>query len=357
MPDPENITETSLSRRQLIAAGLAGLSTAALGGGTLERVLAQPAAPFRIDVHHHLFPPTLVEALTKANLGTRPASDWTPQRSIEDMDKAGIAVAMTSITTPGVSFLDVATARAVARECNEYAAKLRETNKGRFGIFLALPMQDADGALAEIAYGLDTLKADGIAMLTSYGDVWLGHPKFEPIFEELNRRKAIVYTHPTSANCCRNIQPAFPDSIIEWGTDTTRAIAGIVFSGAAHKYRDIKFIFSHAGGTMPFLAERFTLAPQTLLGPEQKKALTAAVPEGVAAELQRFYYDTAQATHPAPLTALTKLIPISQILYGTDYPYRRGAENVQGLAAFGFTPSDLAAIEFGNAARIMPKYA
>ena len=357
MPNNPPRPAPALTRRQLLASGLAGFSAATLTSGLPEGLHAQPVAPFRIDVHHHLSPPTLIEAMTKAKLGNRPAYDWTPQRSIEDMDKAGIAVAMTSITTPGISFLDTATARAVARECNEYAAKLRDTNKGRFGVFLALPMQDADGALAEIAYGLDTLKADGIAMLTSYGDVWLGHPKFEPIFQELNRRKTIVYTHPTSANCCRNIQPIIPDAVIEWGTDTTRAIADIVFSGAARKYRDIKFIFSHAGGTMPFLAERFTLAPKFALGAAQQKALLEAVPDGVAAELKRFYYDTAQATHPAPLAALTKLIPISQILYGTDYPYRTGAEHVQGLASFGFSPADLAAIEHGNATRIMPKYA
>lgn len=342
--------EPAPSRRQLIAAGLSGIAAATVGGGILAPLSAQSAKPLRIDVHHHLSPPAFIEALTKANLGTKPLFDWTPARAIEDMDKAGVAISMTSITQPALSFLQPAQARAVARECNDYAAKLRETNKGRFGMFVALPLPDIDGTLAEIAYGLDTLKADGIAMLTSYGDVWLGHPKFIPVFEELNRRKAIVYTHPTSANCCRNIQPQFPDNVIEWGTDTTRAIADIVFSGAAQKYRDIKFIFSHAGGTMPFLAERFDLVPKL------EKKVASFVPDGVAAELRRFHYDTAQATHAAPLAALLKLIPVSQVLFGTDYPYRRAIENVEGLAAHGFTPADLNAIEYGNAARLMPQY-
>ena len=338
-----------LTRRELIAAGLAGLSAASLGGGR-----AHAAAPFRIDVHHHLSPPAWIAAAAK--LVGKPALDWTPQRAIDDMDKAGIAISMTSITTPAMSFLEAASARTLAHDCNEYAAKLRETNKGRFGVFLALPLPYIDETLAEIAYGMETLKADGVAMLTSYGDTWLGHPKFAPVFEELNRRKAVVYTHPTSANCCRNLQPQIPDNVVEWGTDTTRAIADIVFSGAARKYRDIKFIFSHAGGTMPFLAERFTLAPKLTAGPMQT-AINAAVPEGVEAELRRFYYDTAQATHPAPLSALLKLVPISQVLLGTDYPFRSGVDNVQGLAAYGFTSADLAAIERGNAARLLPAYA
>jgi 6-methylsalicylate decarboxylase len=186
-------------------------------------------------------------------------------------------------------------------------------------------------------------------MLTSYGDSWLGHPKFAPVFDELNRRKAVVYTHPTSANCCRNLIPDVAETIIEFGTDTTRTIADIVFTGAAHKYRDIKFIFSHAGGTMPFLAERFLLAPKL------NKTLEARVPDGVEATLKRFHYDTAQATHPAPLAAFLKLVPVSQLMFGSDYPYRTAISNVEGLAAYGFTPADLAAIERGNALKLLPQ--
>jgi len=143
----------------------------------------------------------------------------------------------------------------------------------------------------EIAYALDTLKADGIGLLTSYGDKWLGDPAFAPVMEELNRRKAIVYTHPTTASCCGNLIPDVPDAIVEWGTDTTRTIAGLV-SGTAARCRDVTFIFSHGGGTMPFLAERFQRLPQA------NPKVAARLPGGVDAELRRFYYDTAQAAHP-----------------------------------------------------------
>jgi len=206
-----------------------------------------------------------------------------------------------------------------------------------------------EGALHEIAYALDTLKADGIALLTSYGDKWLGDPAFTPVMEELNRRGAIVYTHPTTANCCGNLIPDVPESIIEWGTDTTRTIASLVFSGAAARFRDVKWIFSHGGGTLPFLTERFVRLPQI------NKSLAARVPNGVEAELKRFYYDTAQAAHPYALASLTRLIPVSQIVFGTDYPYRTASDHVKGLADFGFSARDLLAIDRDNAVRLMPQ--
>ena len=139
-------------------------------------------------------------------------SGWTPQRSIEDMDKAGIATAMTSPTTPQVGFLPPADAARVAREANEYAKRLMADHPGRFGVFAMLPLPYVDESLKEIEYAFDTLKVDGIGMMTSYGDKWLGHPQFAPVFEELNRRKATVYTHPTSANCCVNLVQGMSDA-------------------------------------------------------------------------------------------------------------------------------------------------
>jgi 6-methylsalicylate decarboxylase len=325
----------------------------ALGAGALfsrHEAEAQMATvkPHRIDVHHHHTPPPYLAAITAQNI-PGPVRDWTPEKSIADMDKAGVATAMTSITTPAMRFLDDAGARKVARECNDYSAKLVADSRGRFGMFAVMPMPYVEGTLREIAYALDTLKADGIALLTSYGDKWLGDPTFTPVMEELNRRGAIVYTHPTTANCCGNLIPDVPESIIEWGTDTTRTIASLVFSGTAARFRDVKLIFSHGGGTLPFLTERFVRLPQI------NKSLAARVPNGVEAELKRFYYDTAQAAHPYALASLTRLIPVSQIVFGTDYPYRTAIDHVKGLADFGFSARDLLAIDRDNAVRLMPQ--
>jgi predicted TIM-barrel fold metal-dependent hydrolase len=264
------------------------------------------------------------------------------------MDKAGVSTAVLSITTPGVSFGDDALARRLARECNEYAARLVADHPGRFGNFAILPWPNAEASLREIEYSLDALKADGIGMLTSYGDKWFGDPYFAPVFEELNRRKAVIYTHPTSANCCRNAMPGIPDTAIEYGTDTSRAIVRTVFSGSSVKYPDMRIIFSHAGGSMPFLIERLVNLAKT-------PQYAAQLPKGYVAEATKFYYDTAQASNAAAMGALRKVAPVSQIVFGTDYPFRTSAEHVRNLKECGvFNAAELRAIHRDNALNLLP---
>jgi 6-methylsalicylate decarboxylase len=347
-----SLTGSTLSRRQFVA-GVAGAATlAAAGLGLPREVLAQSAdtKPYRIDVHHHLSPPSYITASVAAGFGDGPMRKWTPESSLADMDQAGIAVSMLSVTTPGVNFTSREAARKLVRECNEYAAKLIADHPGRFGGFAMLPLTDIDGSLQEISYALDTLKLDGIGLLTSYHDKWLGDPAFLPVMEELNRRKVVVYTHPTAADCCVNLMRTEPPVMIEFGTDTTRTIADIIFSGNAQKFRDISWIFSHAGGTMPFLIERLVRHP--IIDPKAKPT----VPDGTLAELTRFHYDTAQTANKAAMSALAAIIPTSQILFGTDYPYRTGIDHVKGLRNSGvFTDAQLVDIERGNALRLLPR--
>ena len=338
------------SRRGFMLGAGALALTAATGG----RASAQTAEakPFRIDVHHHLSPPTYVTASNESGFGEPLMKNWTIEKTLADMDKAGTATAVLSVTTPAVNFTKGEAARRLCREANEYAAKLVADYPGRFGSFAMLPLTDVEGSLREIAYALDTLKADGIGLMTSYGDKWLGDPLFLPVMEELNRRKALVSTHPTTANCCVNLVPTQQPVMIEWGTDTTRTIADIVFSGNARRFPDIRWIFSHAGGTMPFLIERFVRNP--LLDPKAK----AAVPDGTLSELKRFYYDTAQTSNKAAMSALTAIIPPSQIVFGTDFPYRTGIDHVKGLReAAVFTDEQLASIERGTALKLIPRLA
>jgi 6-methylsalicylate decarboxylase len=348
-----SLSGAALNRRGFMLGVTGAAVMAAAGLGKPPSAAAQttePAKPYRIDVHHHLSPPAYIAASNANNFGEPPMKNWTPEKSLQDMDKAGVAVAMLSVTTPGLNFTSGEAARKLARECNDYAARLIADHPGRFGSFAMIPLTDVDGSLHEIAYALDTLKADGIGLMTSYGDKWLGDPLFLPVMEELNRRKALVYTHPTAANCCVNLVRTQQPVMIEFGTDTTRTIADIVFSGNAQKFRDIRWIFSHAGGTMPFLIERFVRNP--LLDPKAK----ATVPDGTLAELKRFYYDTAQTSNKGSMSALSAIIPVSQIVFGTDFPYRTSIDHVKGLREAGvFNEAQLMDIERGNALKLLPR--
>jgi predicted TIM-barrel fold metal-dependent hydrolase len=349
----------AFTRRGLLA-GTSAVLGGVLADSTLGRIVAQTsqARPGGIiDVHHHISPPSFITALTKNKLGERPMLDWTPARSIEDMDRAGVSVSISSITTPGVWFGDNADASRLARECNDYAAKLAADYPGRFGIFASLPLPDVAACLKEIEYVFDTLKADGIGVMTSFGDKWLGDPTFTPVMEELNRRKAVLYTHPSVGNCCRNVLPDVHYSVIELATDTTRAIANIIFTGTAARFPDIRFIFSHAGGTMPFIYQRLTSYPFLDKALGLGKDIQGKVPGGVMKALQSFYYDTAQAAHPMAMAPLTKLVSSSQILFGTDFPFRTAADHVKGLVDSGFSSGDLNAIHRDNAVRMMPQFA
>jgi predicted TIM-barrel fold metal-dependent hydrolase len=344
-------TGNGMTSRRRFLAGASALGGVLLSDGVGE---AQPNStkPIRIDVHHHLTPPDyIVELGPKGkNLLEAPTLSWTPARAIEEMDQGGVTLSITTITTPGLWFGDNDAARHLARGCNDYAAKLISDYPHRFGMFVNLPLPDIDGSLKEIAYGLDVLKADGVSLFTSYGDKWLGDPVFDPVFEELNRRKALVYTHPTLPDCCRNLVPGIPNSSIEYGTDTTRAIGRMIFSGASQRYPDLRLIWSHAGGTMPFLIGRFIRVAES-------PKYVPILPKGFLPEAQRFYYDTAQAANPVAMGALKKVAPMSHILFGTDFPYLTSELHVRGLKESGvFTAKELVAIDSGNLGRLLPKY-
>jgi predicted TIM-barrel fold metal-dependent hydrolase len=249
---------TDLARRKFLVDALAslGLAAAVRGPRLSAYQAAAPPKPNRIDVHHHFAPPAWIAEVKGRPLLNVANTRWSPAQSIEDMDRGGVAAAVVSITNPGLWFGDRAVTNRLARACNEYGAKLVQDHPARFGLFAAMPLPDVDATLKEIEYAYDTLKVDGVGLLTSYEDIWLGNAKFRPIMEELNRRRAVVHVHPTAANCCRNLDYGLGPGSIEYGTDTTRAIIGVTFGGDAARFPDIRFIWSHAGGSAPFLAGR-----------------------------------------------------------------------------------------------------
>ena len=347
------MTDRIYSRRRVLAA-LAATGAAPFVAGRAFQAQAQP--PARVDIHQHFVSPAFLATLTARNAktpvpGLAAWKGYSPAQAVESLDRVGIRTAMLSITAPGVHFGDHAEARRLARELNEYAAaRMVGDHRGRFGLFAVLPLPDVDGSLAEIAHAFDTLRVDGVGLLTSYGNAWLGDTTLQPVLAELNRRRAVVYTHPTDAACCQGLIPGVPNQMLEYPMDTTRTIASLIVSGAATQYPDIRFIFSHAGGTITSLAGR-------LLGPTAPVDAFTRPPEAGSRlyHLRRFYYDTAGSTNPVAMQALKALVPISQILFGTDAPFFDGAPQIQGLQASGFTATDLREIERENALRLVPR--
>ncbi len=307
-----------------------------------------PGRPNLIDAHHHFSAPGFIAAISARKTNQRPLEQWTPAKSIEDMDKSGVATAMISTSEPSVWFGDNEAARKLARECNDYGARLMADHPGRFGMFSTIPLPDVDGSLREIEYSQDTLKADGVCMMTSYQGKYPGDPAFEPVMSELNRRKAVVFFHPVKAECCKDLQPELAPALIELGTDTTRAIASVLFDGTASRYPDIRFIFSHGGGTMPFLMTRFEALAA-------RPDIAARLPKGLLYEVQKLYYDTANFYGPYSWPTMLKLLPVSQILFGTDFPFSSAETVAKGLADVGLKPDELRAIESGNVLKLFPR--
>lgn len=303
-------------------------------------------------MHHHFAPPSWVNDVVGRPLLNPANTEWTPALSIEDMDRGGVEAAVISITNPGLWFGDATQSRHLARACNDYGARLVQNYPRRFGLFAAMPLPDIDASLNEIEYAYDTLGVDGIGLFTSYGNRWLGTPDFRPVMEELNRRKAVVTVHPTAADCCRNLEyaPGTRPGTIEYGTDTTRAMMGITFSGDAMRYPDIQFIWSHAGGSAPFLAGRIERAA---------RRAQDIMPGGFAAEMQKFYYDTAGAANRGALASLLQIVQASRIVFGTDFPPGGTSAGVaEALEETGlFSDGDLQAINRDNAVRLLPRFA
>src|SRR5262245_1246133 len=273
-----------------------------------------------IDVHHHIMPPAYADVVAprfraRNEHNAVQVLSWTPAKSIEAMDRTGIAVAITSISTPGVGFGDVAHAKRLARACNEFAAGMERGYPGRFGTFAIVPMPDIDATLEEIRYALDVLGACGICIMSNYGRVWPGDPKFAPVFDELNRRKAVVYVHPILPEACQDMMPGVGESALEYLFDTARAITSLIYNGSLLRWPNVRFIFPHSGGALPPLAARMTRMA------DRDRKVAPKPEQGSMAELKSLYFDVASSTNPVTLGGLLRLVPVTQVMFGADFPF------------------------------------
>jgi predicted TIM-barrel fold metal-dependent hydrolase len=314
--------------------------------------------PRVIDVHHHLLPKLYIDAVGRGPITDQAprraaaALDWSAEGSLSTMDANGVETALLSVSAPGVWFGDDAKATALARACNDTTADLVAKHPKRFGMFATLALPDVAGSLAEIRHACENLNTDGFCLMSSYANRYPGDPAFAPVFDELQRRKAVVFVHPTASDASKGLLPGIPASTMEFVLDTTRAVMSLLYSGTLSRCPDVKFVFSHAGGTVPYIAHRMCRL-------EAQEEFARLVPEGAMKALTRQFYDTALSANEPALAALEAFVPHTQILYGSDYPFAVGMmqKTLEGLAAHDFSPTARRAIDRGNAERLFPRLA
>ncbi|MFF8988936.1 amidohydrolase family protein [Streptomyces sp. NPDC014983] len=308
------------------------------------------SASRRIDVHQHLIPAAYREVMERhgATAAGWPTPAWDAESAIAVMDRRSIATGVLSVSAPGTHFGDDAEARAVARNVNEYGAELVKDRPDRFGLFAALPLPDVDGALAEVAYALDELHADGVVLMSNAHGRYLGDKAFAPLWAELDARSAVVFIHPTGS--ALPMLDGLPGPVVDFPFDTTRTALHMTLNGVMSRHTRIKVILSHAGGFLPYAAWRFTLGAPFNPG---------TTPDGILADLRRFYFDTALSASPSALPSLLAFAAPGHILYGSDSPF--AAEEYGTLfdsmldGYDGFEPGQLDAINRGGAEVLFPR--
>ncbi len=312
---------------------------------------------FTIDVHHHILPDIFWRATNEAHgpVGGFAPPPWSKEGALSFMDDAGIDVAITSISTPGVHMGDDAAARDLARAVNELSAGLIQEHPTRFGGYAALPLPDVDGALRELEYALDVLKLDGVVLFSNARGIYLGDDRFKPLFDELERRGAVVFVHPTASPDASSRGLGLPDTLIDFTADTTRAVAQLHYRGTFARTPNVKYIFSHAGGTIPYLATRFGIV-------DEMKIIPGGEERGTAADtLKRLYWDTALSWRQPILRMLRAEVGLGQVVFGSDYPYLRRDLAVacrgQVETSEELHGDESGAVLAGNALKLFPRLA
>lgn len=312
----------------------------------------------RIDAHHHILPPAYVEALRQVGAdrsGGAPLPDWSVDQALAVLGAHGLDAAVLSISEPGVYFGDVGFTRTLARGCNDILAQLKAEHPARFAALAVLPLPDVDAALRELDRAMGELRLDGVTVLANIDKRTLGHPDFDPVFDELNRRRAVVFVHPSTPPGAELAQPQLPPFLLDFTFDTTRAAVNLILSGTQRRCPNITFVLAHAGGTVPYLAWRLEQTGKRL------PQVAENAPDGMVAALARFHYDTALSASPHALRSLQALVPPERILFGSDWPYvpdEGVGASVKGVRDSLEGPPDAQAlVSGGNALRLFPSLA
>ena len=312
-----------------------------------------------IDVHAHCLPPSYRKALKRAGLtsldGGYPVPEWSAETAVEVMDQDGIDTMMLSVSSPMVDFIaDKAERIALARAINGEIADTIAKYPGRFGGYATLPLPHFAESFEEMRYALDELRLHGVILETNSDGKYLGHSDFSPLFEEMSRRGTTLFLHRTKPACFEAVGLNRPAPLFEFPVDTARTVIDMLFSGVFERCPDIKLILPHAGGVLLSIARRIALLSEMpVMKPNPKPAAE------VIRVFERIYYDLAMSADQASVDSLRILVPISQILFGTDYPFQSRNNigvNVDRFRALeGLTLDEHRAIARSNAERLFPK--
>lgn len=307
-----------------------------------------------IDVHAHFVPDGYRAAAVAAGHeqpdGFPALPAWSASEHVAVMDRLRIATSMLSISSPGVHFGDDRAAADLARQVNDEGRRAVVDHPGRFGLFASLPLPDVDASLAEIRHCYEHLDVDGVVLLTHVGGTYLGDADLEPVFDELDRRRARVFIHPTSPLCWEHTSLGHPRPMLEFLFDTTRAVANLVLNGTIARHPGIELIVPHAGATLPVVADRIARFTPILGG--------VGDDVDVLADLARLHYDLAGTPLPRQLDALLALTSIDHLHFGSDHPFTPElavAATSAALAAAGDPPGSLVETLTANTRRLFPR--
>lgn len=269
-----------------------------------------------VDIHAHFVTDSYVSAARAAGIehpdGMPGWPAWSVEQHSDLMERAGITKSYLSVSSPGVHFGDDYAARALAREVNEFGAQVRAERPQQFGHFASLPLPDVEGSLAEAAYALDVLGSDGVAVESNHHGLYLGNARFEPLWEDLDRRGAVVFVHPTSPPHAEDTSLGRPRPMLEFLFDTARTTSDLLFCGVLARHPRIRWVLTHGGGALPLLADRMELF-RDLVSDEPADA------PNTVEQLGRLWYDMAGTPFPRQIPALDAAFGTDRLLYGSDH--------------------------------------
>ncbi|OBG28530.1 amidohydrolase family protein [Mycobacterium sp. 852002-51057_SCH5723018] len=306
-----------------------------------------------IDVHAHFLTDRYVNAARAAGITQPDGMPMWPSWSVGDhlqlMHDNRIVSAILSISSPGVHFGDDSAAADLARHVNEFAAGVVAEHKDRFAFFASLPLPCVEAAVDEAAHAMDALGALGVVLMSNSAGTYLGDIRLDPLWEALDRRRAIVFVHPTSPPNVGAVALDRPSPMLEFMFETTRSVTDLIFAGVQERYPEIRFVIPHCGATLPVVVDRVELFRSLLPGSNDRPRAALTTRQ----QLQRFWYDLAGTPFPAPAKALVDVVGSAQLLYGSDFCWTPAMGACHHVTLMDQEATDWRTLTTANAKRLL----